>query len=130
MATTDSSLQPPAAQRDLLVLRGALLHFRDDPAASPDAPSWEYFDDGLLVAENGRITQCGEAGALLAALPRGAAVTELGERLILPGFVDTHTHFVQTDIVASYGRRLLEWLEDYTFPAERAFADPAHARAV
>jgi guanine deaminase len=130
MATTDTPIQPPTARTGLLVLRGAVLHFRDDPATRPDGVTWEYFDDGLLIATDGRITHCGEAKALLPALPRGAVVTELGARLILPGFVDTHTHFVQTDIVAAYGRRLLEWLEDYTFPAERAFADPAHARAV
>jgi guanine deaminase len=51
-------------------------------------------------------------------------------RLIVPGFVDAHVHFVQTDIVAAYGRRLLEWLEQYTFPAERAFADERHASEV
>mgnify|MGYP003043106184 CR=1 FL=1 len=50
--------------------------------------------------------------------------------LVLPGFIDAHVHFVQTDIVGSHGRRLLEWLETYTFPAERAFADAGHAHEV
>lgn len=113
-----------------LVLRGSLLHFLDDPATRAEPSAWEYIEDGLLVAENGRITDCGEARTLLAQLPPSAEYTDLRGRLILPGFVDAHTHFVQTGIVASYGRRLLEWLEDYTFPAERAFADPLHAREV
>ena len=49
-------------------------------------------------------------------------------KLILPGFVDTHVHYPQAEVIASYGAQLLDWLDDYTFPAEAAFADPAHAR--
>src|SRR6185312_7482600 len=51
-------------------------------------------------------------------------------KLIVPGFVDTHVHYAQVDVIASYGRQLLDWLNDYTFPAERAFADPDHARKI
>jgi guanine deaminase len=58
------------------------------------------------------------------------ALTDCTGKLIVPGFIDAHIHFVQTDVIGSYGRRLLDWLEDYTFPAERAFADEAHAREV
>ena len=50
-------------------------------------------------------------------------------RLLLPGFVDTHVHSVQLDVIASYGTELLDWLERYTFPAERRHVDAAHALA-
>ncbi|MFY9511238.1 MAG: guanine deaminase, partial [Rubrivivax sp.] len=50
-------------------------------------------------------------------------------RLLLPGFVDTHVHCPQLDVIASYGANLLDWLDTYTFPAERRFADPAVASA-
>jgi guanine deaminase len=50
------------------------------------------------------------------------------DRLILPGFVDTHIHYPQTDVIASHGGQLLTWLERYTFPMERRFGDPALAR--
>ena len=50
-------------------------------------------------------------------------------RLILPGFIDTHVHSPQLDVIASYGTELLDWLNTYTFPAERRYADPAQAEA-
>jgi guanine deaminase len=51
-------------------------------------------------------------------------------KLITPGFIDTHVHYPQTDIIGSPAPGLLPWLETYTFPAEGRFADPVHARAV
>ena len=45
----------------------------------------------------------------------------------LPGFIDTHLHYPQTEMIAAYGEQLLEWLETYTFPTERKFADPDYA---
>ena len=45
--------------------------------------------------------------------------------LLLPGFIDTHVHMPQLEVIASYGTELLEWLNTYTFPAERRYADPA-----
>ncbi|MFX6819217.1 amidohydrolase family protein, partial [Acinetobacter baumannii] len=50
--------------------------------------------------------------------------------LIVPGFVDAHVHYPQTDRIASHGEQLLDWLERHIFPAEKAFADRAHADAV
>ncbi len=44
-------------------------------------------------------------------------------RLVLPGFIDTHVHSPQIDVIASYGTELLEWLNTYTFPAEQRYAD-------
>jgi len=110
--------------------RGSILHFLDDPGASNREGAFEYHEDGLLLVEQGRIAGLGSARELLPALPADASLTDCTGRLILPGFIDAHTHFVQTDVIGSYGERLLDWLEQYTFPAERAFADEAHAREV
>ena len=63
-------------------------------------------------------------------LPADIEVTDYRGRLILPGFIDTHVHYPQTDMIASYGEQLLEWLETYAYATERRFADPAHAREV
>ena len=57
-------------------------------------------------------------------------MTDYSGCLIAPGFVDTHVHYVQTGMVASYGTQLLDWLDRYAFPAEMAFRDPAHAAAM
>ncbi|MEZ5795963.1 guanine deaminase [Albidovulum sp.] len=46
------------------------------------------------------------------------------------GFVDAHAHYPQTAIIASWGKRLIDWLNSYTFPEEISFADPAHAAEI
>ncbi|HVY04604.1 MAG TPA: guanine deaminase [Burkholderiales bacterium] len=107
--------------------RGSLLHFLGDPGDSISPPPG-YVDDGLLVVEGGNVKTAGPAHELLNTLPAGTAVTDYSGRLLLPGFIDTHIHYVQTDVIAAYAAQLLDWLEDHTFPAERRFADPAHAR--
>jgi guanine deaminase len=111
-------------------IRGSVLHFLDDPADDDRSGSYEYYEDGLLVVEDGYIAAIGRAQELLPTLAAETTLTDCSGQLILPGFIDAHIHFVQTDIIGSYGRRLLEWLEQYTFPAERAFADAGHAREV
>ncbi len=110
--------------------RGPVLHFLGDPGEDDRAGTYEYFDDGLLVVENGHVAGLGPAREWLARLPPGVPVANYPGKLIVPGFVDAHVHVVQTDVIGSYGTRLLEWLERHTYPAERGFADPAHARAV
>jgi len=111
-------------------IRGSILHFLEDPAGQDGAGAFEYHEDGLLIVEDGYIAKVGSAQELLPKLSTTTALTDCSGKLILPGFIDAHVHFVQTDIIGSYGRRLLEWLEQYTFPAERAFADEEHAREV
>jgi guanine deaminase len=111
-------------------IRGSILHFLDDPAEDGGGRAYQFLEDGLLIVEDGYIAKVGRAQDLLATLGAGVPVNDCSGQLILPGFIDAHVHFVQTDIIGSYGRRLLEWLEQYTFPAERAFADPKHAAEV
>ena len=110
--------------------RGPILHFVDDPSGPGGASACEYREDGLLIVEDGHILGLGDARDLGPTLTAGTEVTDCAGRLIVPGFIDAHIHFVQTDVIGSYGRRLLDWLEEYTFPAERAFADEAHAQSV
>lgn len=109
--------------------RGELLHFLSDPYIDGEQ-SWQYFEDGLLVVEDGHVQQCGEAQALIGTLPTNTPITEHKNSLITPGFVDTHIHFPQCEIIAAYGEQLLEWLETYTFPAELQFEDPEHAAKI
>lgn len=112
----------------LSAIRGEIVHFVADPAHH--AHALEHFPDGVLVVRDGHVAECGPAPELMARLPAGTPVTDYRGKLILPGFVDTHVHYPQTDIIASHGEQLLEWLEKYTFPAERRFADPTHAAEV
>src|SRR5258708_38203759 len=118
------------AAPELRAFRASILHFRDDPGLASAASSFEYFEDGLLVVEDGRVARVGPAQPLLASLPRAAQVLDRRPALILPGFVDTHIHYSQTDVIASAGRNVLHWLEQYTFPEEARFAQQAHALEV
>ncbi len=116
--------------KQLVVIRGSVLHFLDDPRDDAAEDSFEFFEDGLLVIEDGYITKIGAAQDLIPGLPAGASITDHSGRLILPGFVDTHIHYVQTDIIGSYGGQLLDWLDQHTYPAEHAFAEEDHAAEV
>lgn len=113
------------------LVRGQLLHFLADPGMGDDPAAWQFFDDGGLWMRDGRIQAAGPWAAITAALPPGvgesATVHDYRGHLVLPGFVDCHLHYPQAGVIASYGRQLLDWLNDYVFPAEARFADASEA---
>lgn len=115
---------------NLSIYRAEILHFLDDPAEVGDNDSYEYFRDGILIVKNGRVEAIGPSRELLPNLPAELEVVHHRDCMILPGFVDCHVHYPQTEIVAAYGEQLLEWLENYTFPTEGEFSDPDKARTV
>ncbi|MEM1315982.1 MAG: guanine deaminase, partial [Pseudomonadota bacterium] len=110
------------------LLLGRVLAFRADPFDGAPERSARYEARGGVLVDGGRIAAVGEGAALRAAHPE-AEVEDVGEALILPGFVDCHAHYPQTAIIASWGRRLIDWLNGYTFPEELRFSDAAYARA-
>ena len=110
--------------------RASLLHCLADPGEASDPNAWEYLVDGLLVVDDGRVKAAGEAHTLLPTLPAGVEVTDYRDKLIVPGFIDCHVHFPQLDIIGSFGAQLLDWLNQYAYPAEMRFADPDYARKV
>ncbi|QKZ03707.1 MULTISPECIES: guanine deaminase [Pseudomonas] len=110
--------------------RAAILHSIGDPADVGIDASYEYFADGLLVVEDGKISAVGHAEALLPTLPGDLIIEQYTDALITPGFIDTHIHLPQTGMIGSYGEQLLDWLNTYTFPFESQFADKAHADEV
>ncbi|MCZ2722734.1 guanine deaminase [Marinomonas sp. 15G1-11] len=110
--------------------RSAILHNLADPAEVGVEASYQYFEDGLLVVENDKIIALGDSSELLPIYQDIDDITTVENGLITPGFVDTHIHYPQTGIIASYGEQLLDWLNNYTFPAEGAFHDKEYARSV
>jgi guanine deaminase len=102
--------------------RAELLSVPEDPA---QGGTIRHYADGLMVVEDGIVVACGDHADLVPRFP-GVPVERL-PGLVVPGFVDTHIHYPQTDSIAAYGGQLLEWLERHIFPAEAAFADRAHA---
>jgi guanine deaminase len=108
--------------------RASILYFVSDPAFEDNAHRWH--EDGLLVIEQGRIQAVGDYALLKPTLPPDTPVHDYRGKLISPGFIDTHIHYSQTDVVGSPADGLLQWLEHYTFPAEGRFGDPVHAHEV
>lgn len=107
-------------------IRARLLDFIGDPTFS--ATAVRLIDDGLLLIEDGRIVARGEYGALSHALGREEKVLDHSGCLLMPGFIDAHTHFAQLDVIASPAPGLLEWLTQHTYPAEVRFADASVCR--
>ena len=114
----------------LKVFRGELLHFLADPDKVDLKDSYQYIEDGLLIIENGVVVEIGAAEELLPQLDKSTPITHYENSLIMPGFIDTHVHYPQTEMIASYGEQLLEWLENYTFPFEKQFSNFEHAKGV
>lgn len=115
----------PPAPPPRLALRGDLLDFTGAPIwGAVDAAEVRFRPDHWLLIEHGRIV-----GAQLEDPDSSWARDDQRGRLVLPGFIDTHVHSPQLDVIASYGTELLDWLETYTFPAERRYADRAEAEA-
>jgi guanine deaminase len=110
------------------ILRGRLLRFAGDPFEIGAEAALVYDEDGALAMRGGTVVDIGSAPMVLADHP-DADVTQCGENLIAPGFVDCHLHYPQTAVIASYGAQLLEWLNTYTFPEESRFGDPDYAQA-
>lgn len=87
--------------------------------------SWEFVEDGLVVVSGqGTLEQVGLA-------PPDCAIPPTRPGCIwMPGLVDTHIHFPQTEILGSASGELLPWLERSVFPEEQRFAHEPYARRV
>ena len=116
-----------AANHALTAVRGSFL----DISAVCEQPSQieeslRYHEDGLLLLKKGQIEWFGDWSAGQEKIPPNCPLHHHRDKLIVPGFVDTHLHFAQADIVGAYGEQLLQWLENHAFPAEKKFQDTAH----
>ena len=110
-------------------IRGEILYFIDDPNLVGEA-AYIHHPDGILSIKDGVITECGAATDLLPHVPANADITHYQHHLIFPGLIDSHVHYPQCDVIASYGEQLLTWLNKYTFPEEAKFTDLSHAERV
>jgi guanine deaminase len=110
-----------------LILGQVILYAGDPLVQGPEAVT--VLTSGAVAVEAGRITAVGAAADLRARFPK-ARLHDHGRHLISPGFIDAHVHYPQTAIIASWGKRLIDWLNTYTFPEEIRFADPAYAAEI
>ncbi|MFN3262723.1 MAG: guanine deaminase [Pikeienuella sp.] len=112
-----------------VLLLGRTFGFRADPFLVPPEEAIDWRERGAILLRGGLIEAVGEADELIAAHPQARRV-DCGRRILAAGFVDCHNHYPQTRIIASWGARLIDWLNRYTFPEEMRFGDPAYAAAV
>lgn len=124
-----STHSSPTTQGTLQAFRCSFLDFIEDPFYIPETESVRYIADGLLVIESGRVKELGTYESLKKRYSEIPVISYPG-MLIMPGFIDTHIHFPQTEMIAAYGEQLLEWLNQYTFPTERKFKEKAYAQKV
>ena len=109
------------------LLRGRVLTFVREPQGIDDTQSYRFWEDGAVLLGEGKVQAVGGFGEIDST---GAEIIDHRPHLILPGFIDTHLHYVQSQMIASYAGSLLEWLNNYTFHEEQRFAEQGHAEAV
>ena len=109
------------------LLRGRTLSFREIPQSHDDEASYVYEEDGAVAVRDGLIAASGSYDEVRARFA-DADVVDHRPHLILPGFIDTHLHFPQAQVIGSFGTKLLDWLNTYTFVEEQKFADPVHCK--
>ena len=110
-----------------LLIRGRVLTFVAEPQGIDDSAAYRYVEDGAVLVRDGKVVETGAYADVRKLAAAGVRVADHRPNLVLPGFIDTHLHFPQTQAIASYGAQLLEWLNTYIFVEEQKFARPEHA---
>jgi len=112
-------------------IRGPALTFTGDPFKQAPDEVMVYEPDGIVAFGGGKITHFGPAEVIEKQLPPDIEITNYGpDSLLSAGFLDSHVHFPQTPMIGAFGEQLLDWLNTYTFPMERRYADKTFASAV
>jgi guanine deaminase len=122
-------------------IRASVLSFHQDPgahlaqeflgdvSATIENTVFSYFDDGcVLINQRGHIEAVGSWQQLGTQLGPEIVTADYSGHLLCAGFIDTHVHGAQLDVIASYGTQLLDWLAQHTFPAEAKFKQSEHAQ--
>ncbi len=112
-------------------IRSAFLDFTGDPfQADDDREVLRHVPDGLLViGDDGTIVDFGPYAEIIAEND-GLDIDHYPDRIVLPGFVDCHVHYAQTEVVSTYGERSLGWLENHVFRTELKLADKGYAHSI
>ena len=111
------------------ILKGTILSFKKNPFFNNIEESVNIIEDGGILIKNGIIA---EVDNFLTIKKKNslAKTYDYGRHLITAGFIDCHMHYPQTGIISSFGKRLIDWLNDYTFPEEKKFIDPEYASKI
>lgn len=119
------------ASRAVTAIRGPMLTYTGDPFQQGLESTMVYESDAIVAMADGKVLHAGPASRVRRRLSPGTRITDHGrDSLILAGFIDSHVHFPQTQIIGAYGKQLIDWLHKYAFVAEQQFGSKAHAREV
>ncbi|MBU2864063.1 guanine deaminase [Reinekea forsetii] len=110
------------------MLCGNILDFIGNPATMGEQ-AVRFYERGAVVIVDGKIAALGEESIIAPKYP-DVEIKRYDQHLIVPGMIDTHVHFAQTEMIASYGEQLLEWLTEHAFPTEEKFADYEYAHKI
>lgn len=113
----------PRFSMPLRGIRGEMISFKSDPFINSPSKCLIHHKDGLIVISDGKIVAAGPYGETKRMFPDLTDVETWQDAVIMPGFIDCHTHYVQAPMIASPGDTLLNWLNRYTFPTEMKFSD-------
>lgn len=113
---------------DITLHLGQTLWFEGDPMVL-GPQSAIHNTRGAIAVQDGTVLARGSADDVRRTYPR-ADVEDHDDALILPGFIDAHVHYPQTAMIASWGKRLIDWLNTYTFPEEMRFGDAEYAQDI
>ena len=117
----------------LTAIRGAVLSFKADPFFHDMKDCLVYKEDAVIVmdTETAKIVKFGDSKDIIPTLDKQIEVKNYGkDSLIVPGFIDSHVHYPQTEMIAAYGEQLIDWLNNYTFIVEQGFKNKEHAKEV
>lgn len=107
---------------------GNLLYLKADPNLDSDA--LVHLPNHVLMTKDGIIEAVKPFAEVTTDEKFELEWHDYQNQWIVPGFIDTHIHYPQTEMIAAYGEALLEWLEKYTFPTEMKFDDPSYAKEI
>nr|WP_302444475.1 guanine deaminase [Hafnia alvei] len=118
-----------SGQHSLKAIRGNFLDIVKTVEQPEEIESHlRFIEDGLMLLRSGKVEWFGTWQEGKHLIPEGIRVRDYSGKMIVPGFVDTHIHYPQSEMVGAYGEQLLEWLNKHTFPAERRYNDIEYAR--
>ena len=118
-----------SGQHSLKAIRGNFLDIVKTVEQPEEIESHlRFIEDGLMLLRSGKVEWFGTWQEGKHLIPEGIRVRDYSSKMIVPGFVDTHIHYPQSEMVGAYGEQLLEWLNKHTFPAERRYNDIEYAR--
>jgi guanine deaminase len=123
---TEVDAPPPSAappSSAATAVRGTLISCRDDPFLTDPDSAFTCEPDGLVICRDGKILAVGAYDVTKDQLPPECEVAHYPGCLVSPGFIDTHVHYAQTQVIGAHADGLLDWLGKHTYPVEQELAD-------